>query len=88
MKHLIAVALILMMLAGCATTAYRTAATAHKSESEMKVDLYECRSSGTFLFGPLIILLPLMAIVSAAEYAAQKSCLEARGYRVGSGEGK
>ena len=84
----IGVVLLVVLLAGCATTAYRTAATNHKSEAEVKADLYDCRPSGSFAFGPLIILLPLMAVMTAVEYSAQKSCLEAKGYRVESGDGK
>jgi len=85
-----AILLTILMLAGCSLPVERTYRTAHKSEAEVKADMYDCEKSsggtGWFTFGPWPFVLAFSAVMlvagPAVQYEATAQCLEARGYKV------
>lgn len=85
MKLLAVLLLLAFGLSACSSSGriIRTTATAYKTDAEIKADLYDCQQgSGWFLFGPAVIVLPLILGMAAGQEQQQKNCIEAKGYRI------
>ena len=84
MKKLFIVILVLWLLLGCATRYTVPPDRVDRHEYDREQCRLENPRGGTFLFGPIIIILPLFIALVAASHAAQAAkidaCMVAKGY--------
>ncbi len=82
MKKLFA-AVVLVMLMGCAAQ-MKYNVPQGRNFDQAKVDCGDTGSGGYFLFGPLIILAPVVAVIESIKFAGRhkiQDCLEAKGFK-------
>ena len=91
MKSIIAIAIVALMLGGCSTNGPVNRAYKNVSQAQADRDTISCRNEagtnggGFFVFGPAIVVLPVIAAVGAYKQSKTENyyaCLERRGYTV------
>ncbi len=87
MKTMVILIVCIMMI-GCAHSPMQFQLAPGTNQSNYQTALKECggdtTSGGYFLFGPLIILAPVVAIVEGVKYNQRggiKNCMEAKGFK-------
>jgi hypothetical protein len=89
-KTVAAVVAIGLLASACAGSQGRPIASAHKTQAQMDHDSASCKrqaggDDGSWAFGPLFIILPIMAIQVVARSETERQyleCLKIKGYAI------
>lgn len=83
----IVISMVCIMMFSCAHSPMQFRLAPGTNQDDYRASLSECGGdggSGYFLFGPLIILAPVVAVVEAVKYHNKntvRSCMEAKGFK-------